>query len=132
MQEEVQKTEVRETTTHNDGDGAVRRQVVTRHESTSGVAVAQRVIWFIAGLITIIIALRFAFLLLGANRGADLTGFIYSISEPLVAPFTGIFGTPVYGRSVFEISSILAIVIYLLVAWGLAKLLTLGRPQDEV
>lgn len=132
MQEEVQKTEVRETTTHNDGDGTVQRQVVTHRENTPGVVVAQRVVWFIAGLISIIIALRFVFLLLGANRGADLTGFIYSISEPLVAPFTGIFGTPVYGRSVFEISSVLAIVIYLLIAWGIAKLLTIGQPQNEI
>ncbi len=132
MPQDVQETEVRETTTHNDSDGAVRREVMTRQENTPGVVVVQRIIWFIAGLISVVIALRFVFLLLGANRGADFTDFIYSISAPFVAPFTGIFGEPTYGRSVFEVSSVLAIVIYLLIAWGLAKLLTIGRPRDEV
>ena len=131
MQEDMQETEVRETTT-NRGNGAVRRQTVARRDYPAGVVVAQRVVWFIVGVICIIIALRFVFLLLGANRGADLTGFIYSVSAPLVAPFTGIFGEPVYGRSVFEISSILAIVIYMLIGWGLAKLFTLGHPNEEV
>lgn len=131
MQEDTQETEVRETTTR-DGNTTVQRQTVARREETPGVVVAQRVVWFIAGLISIIIALRFVFLLLGANRGADFTDFVYSLSAPFVAPFVGIFGEPTYGTSVFEVSSLLAIVIYLLIAWGIAKLFTIARPKDEV
>ena len=131
MQEDTQETEVRETTTR-DGDTTVQRQTVARREETPGVVVAQRVVWYIAGLISIIIALRFVFLLLGANRGADFTDFVYSLSAPFVAPFVGIFGEPTYGTSVFEVSSLLAIVIYLLIAWGIAKLFTIARPKDEV
>ena len=71
-------------------------------------------------------------LLLGANRGADFTDFIYTMSAPFVAPFVGIFGEPTYGQSVFEVSSLLAIVIYALIGLGIAKLLTLARPQDEI
>ena len=131
MQQDMQETEVRETTT-KDGNTTVQRQAVSRKDHVSGIVVAQRVVWFIVGLICIIIALRFTFLLLGANQGADLTGFIYSLSAPFVAPFVGIFGEPTYGKSVFEISSILAVVIYLLVGWGITKLLTIARPHDEV
>lgn len=131
MQQDTQETEVRETTTR-DGNTTVQRQTVARREETPGVVVAQRVVWFIAGLISIIIALRFVFLLLGANRGADFTDFVYSLSAPFVAPFVGIFGEPTYGTSVFEVSSLLAIVIYLLIAWGIAKLFTIARPKDEV
>lgn len=131
MQEEVQKTEVRETTTQNGGQ-AVERQTVRREEHTSGAVVAKRVVWFVAGLITIIIALRFVFLLLGANQGAAFTDLVYSLSAPFVAPFVGIFGEPTYGQSVFDTSSLLAIAIYLLIAWGIARLLTIGRPQRDV
>jgi len=131
MQPDVQETEVRETTTQN-GNTTVQRRAVGTTEHTSGVVVAQRIIWFIAGLISTIIALRFIFLLLGANRDAAFTDFIYSLSAPFVAPFVGIFGEPVYGTAVFEISSLLAIVIYLLIAWGIAKLLTISRPREEV
>lgn len=131
MQQDTQETEVRETTTQ-DGDTTTRRQTVARREEISGVVVLQRVVWFIAGLISVIIALRFVLLLLGANRGAGFTDFVYSLSAPFVAPFVGIFGEPAYGTSVFEVSSLLAIAIYLLVAWGIAKLFTIARPKDEI
>lgn len=131
MQEDTQETEVRDTTIQ-DGPTTVQRQTVAHREQTSSVVVLQRVVWFIAGLISILIALRFVFLLLGANREASFTDFIYSVSAPLVAPFTGIFGEPSYSASVFEVSSLLAIVIYLLIAWGIAKLVTIARPKDEI
>ena len=131
MQQDMQETEVRETTTRDD-DTTVQRQTVARQEQTPGVVVVQRIVWFVAGLISVIIALRFVFLLLGANRGADFTDFIYSLSAPFVAPFVGIFGEPAYGTSVFEVSSLLAIAIYLLIAWGIAKLFTISRPKDEI
>lgn len=131
MQDDVRETEVRETTTE-DGGTTVQRQTVARKGQTSPVVVAQRIVWFIVGVINTLIALRFVLLLLGANRGAAFTDFIYTMSAPFVAPFVGIFGEPVYGQSVFEISSLLAIVIYTLIGLAIAKLLTLSRPQDEI
>ena len=130
MQEDKQ-TEVRETTSQV-GDTSVARQSVSTKVQTSGVVVAQRIVWFVAGLISIIIAIRFVLLLLGANQAAGFTDFIYSLSGAFVAPFVGIFGEPTYGASVFEVSSLLAIVVYLLIALGIAKLLTIGRPREEV
>ncbi len=132
MQDDVQKTEVRETTTYNDGDSTVERHTALHREHTPAVVVAQRIVWLIIGLINALIALRFILLLLGANQSAGFTEFIYWASAPFVAPFTGIFGEPTYGQSVFEISSVLAIVVYLLVGWGIARLLTVGRPRDEI
>lgn len=131
MQDNTQETEVRETTAV-DGNTTVQRQSVARTSQVSSIVIAQRIVWFIIGLINAIIALRFVFLLLGANRGAGFTDFIYSLSAPLVAPFVGIFGEPVYGQSVFEMSSILAIIIYTLIGFAIAKLITLARPQDEI
>lgn len=131
MQDDMQETEVRETTVQ-DGNTTIQRQSVASSSQVSPIVVMQRIVWFVIGLINVIIALRFIFLLLGANQGAGFTDFVYSVSAPLVAPFVGIFGEPVYGESVFEISSLLAIVIYTLIGWGIAKLLTLARPQDEI
>lgn len=131
MQQDTQETEVRETTVQ-DGNTTVQRQTVANRHATPGVVVAQRVIWFIAGLISVIIAFRFVLLLLAANQGVPFTDFVYSLSAPFVAPFVGIFGEPAYGTSVFEVSSLLAIAVYLLIAWGVAKLLTITRPHQEV
>lgn len=131
MQEDQQNTEVRETTTQ-EGDTTVQKQSVAHRERTPGILIAQRAIWFIVGVVNIVIAVRFVLLLLGANQAAGFTDFVYSVSAPFVAPFVGIFGEPAYGKSVFEVSSILAIVIYFLVAWGVVKLLTIARPKNEV
>ncbi len=131
MQDDVQETEVRETVTQ-DGNAIVERQTVARSSRMSPIVLAQRIVWLIVGFINVVIALRFVFLLLGANQGATFTDMIYSISAPFVSPFVGIFGEPAYGQSVFEVSSILAIVIYTLIGWGIAKLLTVARPQDEI
>ena len=131
MQEDKQETEIRETNTQV-GDTTVARQTVSKNVQTPGIVVAQRIVWFIVGAISVVIALRFTMLLLGANQAAGFIDFIYGLSGIFVAPFVGIFGEPTYGTSVFEISSLLAIVIYLLIGLGIAKLLTLGSPHQEV
>ena len=59
MDEERQVTEVR------DDDGVRRRTVATRASAPAGV-MAQRVVYYIGGVIIAIIALRFIFQLLGA------------------------------------------------------------------
>lgn len=130
--EEERQTEVQRTTTQVDGTGVQRQTVSQTVTEVSGVVVAQRVIWFIVGIINVLLAIRFALLLLGANNDAGFVEFIYSLSNIFVAPFVGIFGTPVYGVSIFDISSLLAIAVYSLIAWGITKLLTLARPRQEV
>lgn len=129
QQEET--TEVRETNSQV-GDTNVQKQTVKKSTQTSGVVVAQRIIWFFVGVITALLALRFILLLLAANRDAGFVDFVYTVSGLFVAPFIGIFGEPTYGQSVLEVSSLLAIVVYALIGWGLAKLVTLTRPREEV
>jgi len=131
MTETEQTTEVHETTTQPNGLN-VQRHDVTRTSQLSGISVAQRIIWFIVGVIDVLIAIRFVLLLLGANQSAGFVDFIYGITGVLVAPFVGIFGEPVYGKFVFEWSSVLAVVVYSLIAWGIVKLITLTRPRDEI
>ena len=131
MTEVEQTTEVHETTTQPNGV-QVRRQNISRSVETSGVVVAQRFVWFIVGVINVLIAIRFILLLLGANQSAGFVDFIYGITGILVAPFVGIFGEPTYGRFMFEWSSVLAIVVYSLIAWGIVKLITLTRPHEEI
>jgi uncharacterized protein YggT (Ycf19 family) len=87
------------------------------------------------GLIAILIAIRVVLKLLAANTASGFTQFIYNISGPFVAPFHGIFGTPSADNgAVLEVSSILAIAIYLLVGWLIMRLLQLviDRPTSGV
>lgn len=93
-----------------------------------------RLIYFIFGVIIAFIALRFILLLLAANQGSPFVDFVYAVSGLFVAPFYGVFGnTPQFGASVVDVSSVVAIVVYALVAWAVASLATIGsRNRREV
>ncbi len=95
---------------------------------------SQRVIWFIAGLFLIDLGLRFFFKLTGANAGNGFASFIYGTTEPLVAPFRGIFGSAASGGAVFEPVTLVAMIVYALLAWLLVSLLgiLLGGPSRGV
>ncbi|OGL22725.1 hypothetical protein A2707_02225 [Candidatus Saccharibacteria bacterium RIFCSPHIGHO2_01_FULL_45_15] len=98
-----------------------------------GQVIAGRIIYYIVGFITVLLLLRIVLLLLAANQGNGFVDFIYTVSGLFAMPFYGIFNyTPAYGSSVLELSSIVAILIYALVGWGLVKLLTISSRSREV
>lgn len=129
MAERVEK--VRETT---DQEGNVQRTKIVRDEVADRdhkQNVAQRVIWFIAGIILVLLGFRFLLSLLGANPGNGFADFIYSVSEPLVSPFFNLFSYDFdNGTSRFEIFTIIAMAVYAVVAWGLSKLLAINKRGE--
>jgi len=81
------------------------------------------VIYFLLGVVEVILALRFLFRLLGASQDNSFTLFLYHLSQVFVAPFDGIFHDQALGtRSVFELSTLIAMLIFALLAWGLVAL----------
>ena len=81
------------------------------------------VVYFLLGVLEIILLLRFIFRLLGANRFNGFVSFLYSLSHVFVSPFNGIFNDQALGsHSVFEVSTLIAMLIYALLAWGLVSL----------
>lgn len=131
MQEDRQTTEVRETNAQV-GDTTVQRQSVEKKTAVSGVVIAQRVIYYVGGVIVALLFVRLLLQLLGANEGTGFVDFVYGLSGVFVAPFFGIFGEPTFGQSQFETSTLVAIIVYGLLTVGIAKLLTLTRPHEEV
>ncbi|MDO8964014.1 MAG: hypothetical protein Q7W30_05900 [Coriobacteriia bacterium] len=90
-----------------------------------------RVVWFVFGVIEVLIAMRFVLRLLGANAAAGFVTFIYGISSFFMAPFATIFGTDKIAGSVFEWSALVAIAIYALIAWGIVALIGAVNPRDR-
>ncbi len=81
------------------------------------------VVYFVLGVLEVILLLRFLFRLLGANRFNDFVSFLYGLSHVFVSPFNGIFNDQALGsHSVFEVSTLIAMLIYALLAWGLVSL----------
>ncbi|HVI60679.1 MAG TPA: hypothetical protein VM535_00825 [Candidatus Saccharimonadales bacterium] len=124
---------VTEKTVGPASDRASTRQVREVSEATpAGTTVAQRIIWYIAGILLVLLAFRFVLALLGANPNNSFADFIYTTSHPFVAPFFSLFGYDLqYGVSRFEIYTLVAMAVYAVVAYGLARLFALNEP-DEV
>lgn len=84
---------------------------------------AVQIVWFVFTLIDGLIAIRFTLKILGAAPQAAFVSFIYGLTAPLVAPFRGIFPDTGQGFYVFEASSLVAIVVYLLLGWAIVALI---------
>lgn len=124
-----QVTEVRQTNA-TAGDTSVHRESVSTKQSIPGSVLAQRIIYYIGGVIVAILIVRFLLALFGAAEGNGFVDFVYGLSYFFVAPFFGIFGSePSYGSSQLETSTIVAIVVYALLTAGIAKLFTIGRAH---
>jgi hypothetical protein len=84
---------------------------------------AAAVVGFIVGAVDIFIAARFLGKLLGASSASQFVHFIYQVSSVFVAPFTGIFGDTGTKTNTFETASLVAIVVYAVVGWGIVVLI---------
>ena len=126
----AQVKKVRQTTTQS-GDTVQTNRYETS-ESSARTAYTQNVltnlIWFVAGVILVLLAFRFVLALLGANPANGFANFIYTTSHPLVAPFFGLFSyNYTYGISRLEAYTLVAMLVYLVIALGLTSLVNLNR-----
>lgn len=89
-----------------------------------------QVIYFLSGLVEVLLALRFLLRFLNVEAGSGFTSFIYNFTAPFVAPFKDIFNDQTRkGAGVLEFSTLVAMAVYSQVVRGLAMLLFgfLGR-----
>lgn len=86
-------------------------------------------IWYIIGIVNLLLLLRLALYLFGA-KSVGFAEFIYSITNPLVAPFQGIFNSPQIEGSFFDVAALTAIIVYSIVGWIISRLIDLlARPD---
>lgn len=110
----------------------------TEHEQGRDQRVATfkftQLIWLLLGILEALIALRVVFKLIGVNAANSFATLLYNVTEIFVAPFASLIGAPAAGGMVLEISSILAMFIYLLIGWALAKVVNVlfYRPRGPV
>jgi len=115
-------------------DGTNVQQTTRVRSSTNSEPVADttntvtNIVWFLAGVLLVLLAFRFVLILLAANQDNGFANLIYSVSYPFAAPFFGLFGyTLHYGQSQFELSTLVAMAVYALVAYGITRLINIRR-----
>ncbi len=79
----------------------------------------------IGSIVVIVLLVRMAFVILGADPANGFASLIYQITNPLVAPFTGIIGTKSLAGLAIDIPALIAIIIYSIVAAIVARLIRL-------
>lgn len=127
MVDRIERVREVETPTTTTDTGAVHEMTTA---SPTASTVVERVIWYVAGVLLALLALRFILALLGANPGNSFANFIYTASHPFVTPFFGLFSYDQrLGIGRFEIYTLVAMAVYALIAWGLARLFTIGQAD---
>ncbi len=93
-----------------------------------------QVIWYILGVVEVLLAFRFMLKLLGANPQSGFAGLIYGISNPFALPFAGILGISGDLGMILEWSTLIAMAVYAILAYGIVALFQLVKPtnQEEV
>jgi hypothetical protein len=90
------------------------------------------VVWLLFGILEAFIGLRVLLKLFGADPDNAFATFIYRVSRMFVWPFFGLVDEPVADGSVLEISSLIAMLVYLLIAWGITRLIYLVMMPSRV
>jgi uncharacterized protein YggT (Ycf19 family) len=89
---------------------------------------AVEVTYLVFGIIEGLLAIRLVLKLLGANPLAGFTNFVYGLTDIFMAPFRNLLPAVGSGNSsgaVLETSVVIAIIVYALLAWVLARLIVI-------
>lgn len=89
-------------------------------------------IWWVIGVAESLIGLRVLLKMMAANPGNPFANFVYAITDLYLWPFHGLTTNPSSDGLVLEVSSVIGMIVYLLLAWALTELLRviMGRGHN--
>lgn len=139
MSENLPNTELavdrREEIVRTQQPGYASTQQVTRDvaaESRLRMTQITRIMWTIAGILEILLGLRFMLKLIAANPGSGFAGFIYGITGVFTAPFNTLLGTPASsGGSILEVTTLIAMAVYALFFWVVARVIVIATERTS-
>ncbi len=95
---------------------------------------ATQLIWLFLGILEGLLALRFVLKLIAANPASPIAAAIYGFTNLFLWPFAGLTATPSAGGMVLELSTMIAMVVYGLIAWAFERIIWVifYRPRGPV
>jgi predicted neutral ceramidase superfamily lipid hydrolase len=90
-----------------------------------------RILWSMLVFLEILLAGRFLLRLIAANPDSGFAMLMYGITGVFVGPFNGLISTPTYGRLSLEVTTLIAMLVYALIFWGIAYVIRMvvDRPS---
>ena len=86
---------------------------------------AMDLVYLVFGVIDGLLLIRLVLKLLGANTSAAFTQWIYNVTDFFLAPFHNLLPTIGTNQSQLEMSVIVAILVYALIGWVMARLMAI-------
>lgn len=125
---------VRETivTKRNNPSRIVRTPVTV--EATDSQTI-EYLIYYLFGAVEVLLAFRLVLKMMGASLSSGFVSFIYSLSGIFIMPFEGIFrrgfAEGIETTSVIEPSTLVALIVYIILAWGIVKLIRISSGEQQ-
>jgi len=83
---------------------------------------ATQLVYLVFGVIDGLLVIRLVLKLLGANAHAGFASFVYGVSDFFLVPFKNLLPTIGNEHSLLEMSLVVAILVYALLGWAIARL----------
>jgi YggT family protein len=95
----------------------------TAKRSTAYVWIINSIFW-LTGVLEVLLSIRFFLRLFGANPENWFAQLIYSLSAPLMVPFSTLFISPTMndGAKILDVNLLIAIVVYALLSYLIVSL----------
>lgn len=91
-----------------------------------------QVVWYALLIMEMMFLLRFFMKLMGADVHAYFSMFVYGITGIFIFPLRAVVPSFEFGNIVFEPTTILAIIVYWMIAIGIVKLIQLLRFDENI
>ncbi len=107
------------------------RSIAAANQNAS-IARIVHIIYFLFGVLELLLLIRFTLQLIGANDGNSFASFINALSAPFVVLFATLVKNPVLSNTaVFEMTTLIAMFVYAILSWLIGRLvwLLLSRPR---
>jgi len=117
-------------TTRTSAAGSVKTEHPQKvYEKKKTIFRTYQIIWYVIGVIEVLLVFRVLLKILGANVSSPFVSLVYVITDPLALPFSGIFGiTYALNGAYFEWSTLVGMIVYVLIAYGLVQLIQIVKP----
>lgn len=97
---------------------------------------AEYIVYYLFGALEILLAFRLVLKLAGASLASGFVNLVYGLSGIFIMPFEGIFrrgfAQGVETTAVLEPATLVAIAVYAVVAWGIAKFIRISSGEQQV
>ena len=128
-------TEIRKETVTTENAGP-KAAVTTEVKSVAtGTQMVEYLIYFFFGALEILLAFRLVLKLMGASVLSGFVGMLYGLTGIFILPFEGIFRRGftqgIETTSVLEPSTLVAIIVYAVLAWGIVKMVRILSGEQQ-